>query len=325
MGDIENIVRDMDSTDNWDDLERIFIDEERCSLFDESLRNKADYRYDFSIKLGAIYGSIYPKENVEIINEPLPATIVNKEVKYFIHGIVHDCLNTDVVQKVLLDKKNVVCERTLKHNYKLTNSQAQKISDEIKFCNLSFWYSKEFLIYLKSKYSLKKSNVPDFENKQIGLQEVIDENFFYLKNQKFDTRFANYPKHLEQDLINYKLNNKDFGNCFLRSLSQALFIKDFAKKNNFKEVHGLYGLYHENDVADFLRNEEKIMELVDRFQSKLFSNKMKICAMPFVGLSGVILPMVLTQTQGGLAYLTLPLVVPSYLHSLFSIRTLLEK
>ena len=191
MGDIEDIVQDMDSVDNWDDLERIFLEEERYGLFDNFEKFHKIYRLNFSIILGAIYGAVYPNEGIKIINEPLPATIVNKEIKYFLHGIIHDCLNTDVVKNYLLDKKNVVCEPKLKSNYELINSKAQTRADEIKFCNLNYWYTLDFLKYLKSKLSFKKSNIPDFKNYQVGLKDVIDENFFYIGDNILDTRFVN--------------------------------------------------------------------------------------------------------------------------------------
>ncbi len=315
MDNLDNIISRIESASSWQDLEKRFINAESGILTPHEAQSKY-YKLEFSQRIGAIYALSKPEKALEPLDVGLEGILVKKQnVNYVVHGILHDMSNIKKVQKALLSKSNVVCETALKGNYELKNATGQRRIDEIKFCRYKDWHKAYFLEFLKEDCSsIKTSNV---DEKALNKRKIGAFNL--------DMRRQNFPLHLKEQLPKYKLENLYSGLCFLRSLSQAQFLKSFAQKNNVSEVHGIYGWYHQHDVAEFLSNDSLRESLIDRFNSRVRKNKLKHYGSALVSLAGTVLPMVLAQSYGGAAYFSLVLCPPSLLKFTFSINNLLSK
>lgn len=317
---IENMVKDIAGADNWLDLERVFLEEQKYGLL-PVIREHRYCRYEFTGFIGAVYGSVNPRVDVETVDVPLPALVVNVDnVKYFIHGIVHDEAHESIVQEALLNMDDVVCETALKGRYSLVESSAQPRLDEIRFCRIRDWYLNYFP-FMKS-HSHNDSNI---SKSQVTISDVLREQTFSFRNGLFDLRQANYPEHLEENMLDYKLGERFSRLLLLRSLSQAEFIRKFAQERDTQEVHGLYGLYHQGDIAYFLSHAKKKEELVETLKFRSKFSELGHVSLPFISLGAIGAPFYFAQALSPWCLLGLPAAALFYWLLVLSSKTSLER
>ncbi|MBU4455948.1 MAG: hypothetical protein KKA65_00445, partial [Nanoarchaeota archaeon] len=164
--------------------------------------------------------------------------------------------------------ENVVCEPGISRKYHLHKAIAQTRSDECKFLSYPSYMKMLINLTVPSLIYCLKELIP---KKQKTLSEVQDfRRLFKFNEREIKIEDAYLPERLEHSLIDSYLNSKIYKASLIRSLSQQEHLEKTAKELGLKDIHGIYGLLHEQPIIYFLNYPEKVAELKDKFKPNIF-------------------------------------------------------
>ena len=277
----EEAIEFLGKAECWGELEKII---KSRGTSDDAINN-----FELLFYYGGIYGAaaVQPGPKCKI-----PGTLVkNNGIDYCIHGLMHIEERISYVHKNFRGINNVVCETNLKRLFKLSSLVEQGRIDECKYVPLADTAMSFGTVYGISliSWALSKFRTQEMKKEEALMWQVKageDERLLMVIGDipvfVSDIRL---PERLEHSYIQSNVDNHYFSRfCALRSLSHADFIEHFAKENNLKEAHGIYGLMHEPEIAYFLRYPQKAEELKERYRKRPFVNEVPfIGEMPFFG------------------------------------------
>ena len=259
-------VNIIDNSEDWDELEKKILEENQLNLSEEILE-KLNYKFLLNYYLGGCNAALNPLNDKT--SPVFPGALIKKDnINYHIHGIKHNKDLKKVIPRNFKNLENVVCEPGISRKYNLHKAIAQTRSDECKFLSY-FKYIK--MIFDLTIPSLKHNLKELIPKKQQTLSEVKDfRKLFNFNGKKIKLEDAYLPERLEHSLIEAYLSSKFFKESLIRSLSQQEHLEKTAKNLELKEIHGIYGLLHEQPIIYFLNHPKKAAELKDKFKSNIF-------------------------------------------------------
>lgn len=262
----EEAVEFLEKVECWGELEKII--KSRMQSDEEPVN------FDMLFYYGAIYGAVKMPQEKKC---KIPGTLVQKgNIDYCIHGLMHIEERIPYVQENFREIEKIACETNLKMLFKLPNLVEQGRIDECKYVPLIDSAKAFGAVYVASLYMWAMSKLQDSETKEemkfmMQLNAAENERLIMaIGNVPVFVSDIRLPERLEHGYMQSNIDNNFFNRfCALRSLSHAAFIESFARKNNLKEAHGIYGLMHEPEIAYFLRYPEKAEEYKDRFKKRI--------------------------------------------------------
>lgn len=244
-GQVESVVKRINETASWEELQKS-IDEDNIIYDFENICLTSQYHL-----IAACYSAIRNEET----KEDKTATVVAKgNVKYHIYGISHNERRTEYLEQLFAATGIVICEPEVEDLFEKIKAVPQSRKEECKY--VSYDDYEAHLYYYDEKIHITNAD----EEPGISEREVLD-----LEGRITNMQDILLPERHEESYVNFILEEtQQEKTVMLRSLSQSQFLEKVARHKKMKEIHGVYGIFHEPEIAYFLRNPEKAADISEK-------------------------------------------------------------
>lgn len=191
----------------------------------------------------------------------VPGFVVDThDVKFCLHGIRHTKTMRNLVHESFGKAPGgvaIVMEPGMQRLYPKVNGYRQTRRSEYQFVPDEIAYADMKGITLFGGTSKLRMRIL-----QKRLEHLVNDRTVTVANVPIGIESFRLPHDLERAFVPHIFSKPDDHNhrsaavTMLRSLAEYCFLIEIAKYTNAKEVHGLYGLFHELDIGLFMRHPD---------------------------------------------------------------------